>query len=79
MPEKIAHKRIIRSSRPFRTLCLLSLVFGGLLWPIAWLWAYTNHRLQDGLRHRQASRLLRGPDRRSSLNTHLIYNGGGRS
>ena len=25
-----------------QTLCLLSLVFGGLLWPIAWLWAYTR-------------------------------------
>ena len=24
------------------TLCLLSLAFGGLLWPIAWLWAYTK-------------------------------------
>jgi CBS domain containing-hemolysin-like protein len=24
------------------TLCLLSLVFGGLLWPIAWLWAFTK-------------------------------------
>ena len=24
------------------TLCLLSLVFGGLLWPLAWLWAYTK-------------------------------------
>ena len=23
-------------------LCLLSLVFGGLLWPIAWLWAYSK-------------------------------------
>ena len=23
-------------------LCLLSLVFGGLLWPIAWLWAFTK-------------------------------------
>ena len=23
-------------------LCLLSLVFGGLLWPLAWLWAYTK-------------------------------------
>ena len=27
---------------PIHTLCLLSLVFGGLLWPIAWLWAYTR-------------------------------------
>ena len=24
------------------TLCLLSLAFGGLLWPLAWLWAYTK-------------------------------------
>ena len=23
-------------------LCLLSLAFGGLLWPLAWLWAYTK-------------------------------------
>jgi hypothetical protein len=23
-------------------LCLLSLVFGGLLWPAAWLWAYSK-------------------------------------
>ena len=25
-----------------RTLCLLSLLFGGLLWPLAWLWAYSR-------------------------------------
>jgi len=25
-----------------QVLCLLSLVFGGLLWPLAWLWAYTK-------------------------------------
>ena len=25
-----------------QALALLSLVFGGLLWPIAWLWAYTK-------------------------------------
>jgi hypothetical protein len=32
-------------------LCLLSLCFGGLLWPIAWLWAYTKpvlHKLAYG-------------------------------
>ena len=23
-------------------MCLLSLAFGGLLWPLAWLWAYTK-------------------------------------
>ena len=32
-------------------LCLLSLCFGGLLWPIAWLWAYTKpvlHKMAYG-------------------------------
>ncbi len=42
LPEKIAHKRHHPQFEAIRTLCLLSLVFGGLLWPIAWLWAYTK-------------------------------------
>jgi len=42
MPEKIAHKRHHPQFEAIRTLCLLSLVFGGLLWPFAWLWAYTK-------------------------------------
>jgi CBS domain containing-hemolysin-like protein len=42
MPEKIAHKRHHPQVDAIHTLCLLSLVFGGLLWPIAWLWAYTK-------------------------------------
>jgi len=42
MPEKIAHKRHHPQTQAIQTLCLLSLVFGGLLWPIAWLWAYTK-------------------------------------
>ena len=42
MPEKIAHKRHHPQVDAIRTLCLLSLVFGGLLWPLAWLWAYTK-------------------------------------
>jgi CBS domain containing-hemolysin-like protein len=42
MPEKIAHKRHHPQRDGIQTLCLLSLVFGGLLWPIAWLWAYTR-------------------------------------
>jgi len=29
-------------TRAIQCLCLLSLVFGGLLWPIAWLWAYSK-------------------------------------
>jgi len=42
MPEKIAYKRHHPQAQAIHTLCLLSLVFGGLLWPLAWLWAYTK-------------------------------------
>ena len=42
MPEKIAHRRHHPQREAITTLCLLSLAFGGLLWPLAWLWAYTK-------------------------------------
>jgi CBS domain containing-hemolysin-like protein len=42
MPEKIAEKRHHPQKDAIHTLCLLSLVFGGLLWPLAWLWAYAK-------------------------------------
>jgi len=42
LPEKIAHKKHHPQTEAITTLCLLSLVFGGMLWPIAWLWAYTK-------------------------------------
>lgn len=42
LPEKIAHKRHHPQFEGIRTLCLLSLLFGGLLWPLAWLWAYSR-------------------------------------
>jgi hypothetical protein len=42
LPEKIAHKRHHPQLEGIRTLCLLSLVFGGLLWPLAWIWAYSK-------------------------------------
>jgi CBS domain containing-hemolysin-like protein len=42
LPEKIAHQRNHPQFEAIRTLCLLSLVFGGLLWPIAWVWAYSK-------------------------------------
>ena len=51
LPEKIAHKRHHPQFEAIRTLCLLSLVFGGLLWPLAWIWAYSKpvmHRLAYG-------------------------------
>jgi CBS domain containing-hemolysin-like protein len=42
LPEKIAHKRNHPQTEAIQVLCLLSLVFGGMLWPIAWLWAYSK-------------------------------------
>jgi hypothetical protein len=51
LPEKIAHKRQHPQFEAIRTLCLLSLVFGGLLWPIAWIWAYSKpvlHKMAYG-------------------------------
>lgn len=42
MPEKIAEKRQHPQAKAIQTLCLLSLFFGGLLWPLAWLWAYSK-------------------------------------
>ena len=51
LPEKIAHKKKHPQTRAIQCLCLLSLCFGGLLWPLAWLWAYTKpvlHRMAYG-------------------------------
>ena len=42
LPEKIAEKRHHPQKDAIHVLCLLSLVFGGLLWPLAWLWAYSK-------------------------------------
>ena len=42
LPEKVAHKKHHPQTEGITTLCLLSLFFGGLLWPLAWLWAYTK-------------------------------------
>jgi CBS domain containing-hemolysin-like protein len=51
LPEKIAEKRRHPQLGAIKCLCLLSLCFGGLLWPIAWLWAYTKpvlHKMAYG-------------------------------
>ena len=42
LPEKIAEKKGHPQAKAIQCLCLLSLVFGGLLWPLAWLWTYTK-------------------------------------
>src|SRR6476660_9141939 len=51
LPEKVAEKRRHPQLGAIKCLCLLSLCFGGLLWPIAWLWAYSKpvlHKLAYG-------------------------------
>ena len=42
LPEKVAEKREHPHKHSIQVLCILSLFFGGLLWPFAWLWAYTH-------------------------------------
>jgi CBS domain containing-hemolysin-like protein len=51
LPEKIAERKRHPQTRAIQCLCLLSLCFGGLLWPLAWLWAYTKpvlHKMAYG-------------------------------
>jgi hypothetical protein len=51
LPEKIAEKKGHPQVKAIQTLCLLSLAFGGLLWPLAWLWAMTKpvlHKMAYG-------------------------------
>jgi hypothetical protein len=42
LPEKVAEQKRHPQAKAIQVLCLLSLVFGGLLWPLAWLWAYSK-------------------------------------
>lgn len=51
LPEKVAEHRNHPQLSAIKTLCILSLFFGGMLWPIAWLWAYSKpvfHKLAYG-------------------------------
>lgn len=51
LPEKIAEKKRHPQAKAIQCLCLLSLFFGGILWPLAWIWAYTKpvlHKLAYG-------------------------------
>jgi len=45
LPEVIAERRQHPQKDAIKTLCILSLFFGGMLWPLAWLWAYTRPTL----------------------------------
>jgi hypothetical protein len=51
LPEKIAEKKKHPQAKAIQCVCLLSLCFGGILWPLAWLWAYTKpvlHKMAYG-------------------------------
>ena len=63
LPEKIAHKRHHPQRDAIQTLCLLSLVFGGILWPLAWIWAYTKPVLH---------KLAYGTDKHEDYYAHLV-------
>lgn len=63
MPEKIAEKRHHPQQEAIKTLCLLSLFFGGLLWPLAWLWAYAKP---------VSYRLAYGTDKHESYFIHAV-------
>jgi CBS domain containing-hemolysin-like protein len=63
LPEKIAHNRHHPQRDAIQVLCLLSLVFGGLLWPIAWLWAYTKPT---------AYRLAYGTEKHEDYYHHMV-------
>jgi hypothetical protein len=68
LPEKIAERRGHPQAEAIKALCLLSLVFGGLLWPVAWLWAYSKPVLYkmaygtDSVTHVPAPRTVNGTD-----------------
>lgn len=79
-PEKVAEKKHHPQTAAIQALCLLSLVFGGLLWPLAMLWAYMKpmeFRLaRDEDDPHPGDRLRRLPARAdeaevSSLRTHV--------
>jgi len=76
LPEKIAEKRHHPQKDAIHVLCLLSLVFGGLLWPLAWLWAYTKpvlHKMAYGRdRHDDYYEELAG-EPASAGETALVY------
>ena len=83
LPQKAAEKRHHPQKEAIHVLCLLSLVFGGLLWPFAWLWAYTRpalHAMAHGTErhedfyHEETERAERGElerERIASLRAEL--------
>jgi CBS domain containing-hemolysin-like protein len=71
LPEKVAEKRHHPQLGAIKCLCLLSLVFGGLLWPIAWLWAYTKPVLHKMAYGTDVDKSHEKPDGKKSATTEL--------
>ncbi|WP_336959728.1 DUF3302 domain-containing protein [Chryseobacterium contaminans] len=46
-PEKVAEKKNHPQLNAIKSMCLLSLVFGGLLWPVALIWANYDYGNQN--------------------------------
>lgn len=46
-PEKVAEKKKHPQLNAIKSMCLLSLVFGGLLWPVALIWANYDYGNQN--------------------------------
>ncbi len=58
-PDTVAKRRQHPQRDAIHALCVLSLFFGGLLWPFAYLWAYTRPTMY---------KLAYGTDRYSPIN-----------
>lgn len=43
-PEKIAEQKNHPQLNAIKSMCLLSLIFGGLLWPVALIWANYDYK-----------------------------------
>ncbi len=68
LPEKIAEQNHHPQKGAIQTLCILSLFFGGLLWPFAWIWAYTRpvgYRMAYGTDKHESYFVERGEEARA--------------
>lgn len=52
-PEKVAEKKHHPQLEAIKTMCLLSLFFGGLLWPVALIWANYNYGDKKAKKHKE--------------------------
>jgi Protein of unknown function (DUF3302) len=70
LPEIIAEKRQHPQKDAIKALCILSLFFGGLLWPLAWLWAYSKpvmYKLAYGTDKHEDHEKAKAPDAAQEL------------